>query len=592
VFRQDHKKNEQRFKGIAASPGISIGKVFLMSHGYIQINRLTIGENETGPEKELFLHALTESKNELKRLQEQTAHSMGHEIANIFVTHQLMLDDPLVASQTIHGIENEKKSAELAFSETIEKFEATMSGFNDEDLRSRIVDLRDIKRRVIRHIQGEPGKLNIKLSEPYIIFSKELTPSDTVHLERDKVLGFATELGGKTSHAAIMARSLKIPSVVGLVEISSLAKTDDVAILDGNEGLLILHPSQKTIREYVKKQLELVTFEKKLQRLKDLPARTKDGKDLNLCANIEFLDDIATIQCAGVQGVGLFRTEYLYLSKAELPTEDEQFVEYQKIVQGMAGKPIVIRTFDLGGDKMPHSIKLPPEENPFLGLRAIRIAQSYNVDIFKNQLRAIVRASAYGNIRVMFPMISCVPEMRYCRGLLSDAQKELAARGVPMAKDIPVGAMIEVPSAAIIADLIAQECDFLSIGTNDLVQYTLAVDRGNEHVAYLYQPFNPAVLRLIRDIIVKGHQNGVWVSMCGEMASDPFATMVLLGLGLDEFSVNCVSTFLIKEIIRRVEFSECENLAEKALGFSTADEVETYLRQIMRKKFKDLAISL
>jgi len=384
-----------------------------------------------------------------------------------------------------------------------------------------------------------------------------------------------------------MARSLKIPSVVGLFTACQCIKHGDTVILDGIQGILIVNPTRKTLEKYRKRQEGFSRFGQKLDHIKHLPTRTRDGKDIELSANIEFPDEANTLDEKGAFGVGLYRTEYLYLTRPQLPTEEEQFAEYSQLVKALQGKPIIIRTLDIGGDKLPHSITLPPEDNPFLGIRSVRLYKT-NEGLFKTQLRAIVRASAFGNIRIMFPMISCVSEMRFCQGMVEKVKDELRTEGISFAENIPLGAMIEVPSAAVIADYIARDCDFLSIGTNDLIQYTLAVDRGNEQVAYLYQAFNPAILRLIRLIIQKGHEQGVWVGMCGEMASDPMATMVLVGMGLDEFSVSPISLLVVKEIIRRIEYAECENMAERVLSYDTPEDVESYLSRVFNRKFKDL----
>ena len=577
---------------MSASPGIAIGKIFLMSSAFVKVEKRLLAEEEIDQEIEKFLNAVENAKKDLQILQKQTAESLGDESARIFEAHQLMLQDELIIEESVRRIREKKTNSDFVFFEIMEKLESSLGAASDEYLSARVADLRDVKKRVVHNIQGKKKLLHSQLIEPSIIISKELTPSDTINLKRSHILGFATDLGGRTSHAALMARSLKVPSVVGLHDCSQFLEPGDLVVLDGNEGILVINPSPNTIQKYQKRLNEYIDFEKKLEHLDKLPTRTKDCKDVELVANIEFLDEVEQIKKLGARGIGLFRTEYLYLAKSELPTEEEQFQEYKQIVEKLGDHPVTIRTFDLGGDKVPESIRLPKEENPFLGVRAIRIAMSHNVAMFKTQLRAILRASAFGKIRILFPMISCVSEMRYCQKVLEEVKNDLSEKGISFSKNIPVGAMIEVPSAAVIADLIAEECDFLSIGTNDLIQYVLAVDRGNEHVAYLYHPFNPAVLRLIREIIQKGHQKGVWVAMCGEMASDPLATMVLLGLGLDEFSVSQVSLLLIKEIIRRVDYSECESLANKALSFTVNNDVEAYLKRVMHNKFKDLKITL
>ena len=581
-------KPEVVLRGVPASPGIAIGRVFLLSGDVVRVEPRTLEENEVENEIEKFRLAIQKAKSDLQHLREKAAESLSIESAQIFEAHQLMLEDELIIDETIRRIRSERINADLAFLEIMEKFESAFAQFKDEHLKARAVDLRDVKKRVISNIQGNLQVYLARIHQPAIILAKDLTPSDTVHLDRTKVLGFATDLGGRTSHAAIMARSLKVPSVVGLLRACQTVVTGDFVILDGNEGLLIINPSPQTIQEYRKRYEDFLSFERKFDKIKDLPARTKDGKNITLSANIEFPDEVHTLRALGGYGVGLYRTEYLYLSGTSLPSEEEQFEEYRQVVENLNGHSIIFRTFDLGGDKLPRALKLPPEENPFLGLRAIRLYRDENLGLIKTQLKAILRASAFGHVRILFPMIASVSDIRYCQRLVRETKEELAARNIPFAPNVPIGAMIEVPSAAVIADLIAEECDFLSIGTNDLIQYALAVDRGNEHIADLYQPYNPAVLRMIRDTIHKGHQKGVMVGMCGEMASDPISTMLLIGMGLDEFSVSPISLLIIKEIIRRVDFSECENLAQRALGFATTEEVETYLYDVFSKKFKDL----
>ena len=583
-------KKEIILKGVAASPGISIGKAFLLSGNVARVEKRILQDSEVEAEINKFESALQQAKDDLQTMRERSDISLGKDAAEIFEVHQLFLEDVLIIDETVRRIRTDKKNADLAFLETMETFETAIANFKDEHLKSRAVDLRDIKRRVISNIQGDLRVYLANIKEPAIILAKELTPTETVNLDRDKVLGFATDLGGRTSHAAIIARSLKIPSVVGLNNACQCISSGDPVILDGMLGRLILNPSPKTISLYKRRLLDFDEFENRLQKVRHLPARTKDSRDIELAANIEFTSEAANANEMGSDGIGLYRTEYLYLATNQLPSEDEQFEEYKNVAEQFNEKPIIIRTFDVGGDKMPRTFTIPPEDNPFLGMRGIRLYRNNNKEIIKTQLRAILRASVYGKIRILFPMISCVAEIEFCQSLVKEAKDDLSAKGIDFTKNVPIGAMIEVPSAAVIADLIAEKCDFLSIGTNDLIQYSLAVDRGNENIAYLYNQYNPAILRLVRDVIQKGHEKGAWIGMCGEMASDPIATMVLIGLGLDELSVSLVSLLIIKDIIRRVDYTECENLAHKALGFKTAKEVEEYLSGVYTKKFKDLII--
>ncbi len=586
------QKTQTILQGIPASPGFAISKIFVLSGDNVRVEEKSISENNVQQEIDRFNNALNKAKHELNNLYEKALSSVGENQAIIFETHKLMLEDELIVGETKKIIHKEKWNAEYSFFQVMEQFEKSLAKIDNDYLNERAADIRDVKKRVINILQGSSKSISSMFKEPCIIISKELTPSDTINLDHNKVLGFATDFGGRTSHAAIMARSLKVPSVVGLHQACQQVESGDTVIVDGIEGLLIIHPTDKTIKKYEQISTDYIKFEEKLTHVTNLPALTKDAKSIELSANIEFAQEAKSVRKMGAYGVGLYRTEYLYIARETPPSEEEQFEEYSEIVKKLNGQPIIIRTFDLGGDKLPTSFKLPKEENPFLGLRGIRLYRDEFKILFKTQLRAIFRASVFGEIRILFPMIACVSEMRYCHNVIEEVKAELKREGKSFADMIPVGAMIEVPSAAVIADLIAEECDFLSIGTNDLIQYSLAVDRGNEHIAYLYQQFNPAILRIIKDIIQKGHEKGVWVGMCGEMASDPYATMILIGLGIDELSVSPVSLLLIKEIIRRVDYTECENLAERALSYSTSLEIDHYLKSILKKKFKDLLFQL
>lgn len=580
---------EQIITGVPASPGIAIGKVFLMGGDVVKVVHHNIREEEIPIEIEKFKEAVERTKLDLKNIQAEAARMLDPNSAKIFDAHQLMLEDELIVGETVRKIRTEKKNADFVFLEVIEKFEQSLSQSKNEYLQGRTSDLRDVKRRVILNIQGSQRHHLALLNSPAIIIAKEITPSDAVLVDRSKVLGFATDFGGRTSHAAIMARSLLVPSVVGLKQISSAIKTGDRIILDGTQGQVIINPSKATLNRYRKLQVEFHNLVRKLEEIRELPARTFDGRDVELSANIEFPDELDSVRAYGAKGVGLYRTEYLFLARRELPTEEEQFREYKRIADGVYPNSVIIRTMDLGGDKIPDNISVPPEMNPFLGFRAIRISLE-KVDVFQTQLRAILRASSKKNVKILLPMVSNIVELRACKHHLEQCKATLRKEQELFDPDIELGVMIEIPSAAVIADLLARECAFLSIGTNDLTQYMLAVDRGNTHIAYLYRTFDPSVIRIIKSIIDNGHRQGVWVGMCGEMAGDPLATLILLGFGLDEFSVSPVSLPLIKEIIRRVEFVEAQHMAQRVLEMMTADEIETYLKGIMQRKFKDLPI--
>ncbi len=574
-------------KGVSASPGVAISKVFLLQGEAVKIDRSLIDQSRIDDEIEKFHNAVKKAKSELRSLQNRVAQRLGKDNARIFDVHQLLLEDSLIIDETLHSIRKEHKTADSAFYDTMEKYQNTLDESAVEYFQSRISDLKDVKRRVIRHIQGDRTDYLSKMAGSAVIVARDLNPSDTVLLDRRKILGFATDFGGRMSHVAIMSRSMNVPAVVGLRNVSTLAREGDRVIVDGIEGKVLIQPDEKTIEHYRELQEKYYEAERRLEKMRDLPCVTLDGKQIELSGNLEFSDEVESAISHGAKGIGLYRTDYIYLSKSELPTEEEQVQEYRKIVTSMAPDPVIIRTMDLGGDKHPQSILIPPEENPFLGWRAIRISLERK-DIFRTQLRAILRVSAEGRVKILFPMISGLDELRECLQELEKAKAELQKEHIPFNLHIETGVMIEVPSAAMLADKIAREVDFLSIGTNDLVQYLLAVDRGNERIAYLYKHLHPAVLRMIKQIITAGHHEGVWVGMCGEMAGDPLATLILLGLDLDEFSVNPLTVPEIKKIIRSVEYREAARIANKVLEFEKASEVERFMTKVMRQKFKDM----
>lgn len=580
-------KQEQRLEGVAASPGIAIGPAFVLGGDVVHLFPRVLPEEEVPAEIERFKRALEQARQELERIRQEVSRDLGEESAKVFEVHQLMLEDQVVIEETIRRIRNERKNADLVFYEVMRAMQNSLGAGGGEYFRARAADVRDVKRRVIRHIQGQRHDHLAPLAEPAILVASDLSPSDTVSLDKAKVLGFATDLGGRTSHAAILARSLELPSVVGLGRISAVVQTGQWMILDGLQGVVVVNPSPETVAKYRQRQEEFCQLQRRLERLRDLPARTLDGKDVELSANIEFPEEIDSVVAHGAQGVGLFRTEYLYLSGNGLPAEEEQYKAYRMVVEGVAPNPVIIRTFDLGGDKIPEEQSGQPEANPFLGRRAIRICLEHP-ELFKTQLRAILRASAHGQVRLLLPMISSVDELLQVKRIIAEVKKELDQRGLDYDRDMELGIMIEVPSAALTADQLAAEVDFLSIGTNDLIQYTLAVDRGNQRVAHLFEGYHPAVLRLIRQVVEAGHERGIWVGMCGEMASDPLATMLLVGLDLDELSVSPVDLPRVKEIVRVISYEEARQVAERVLRMRTAGEIKSYLRGVMREKFPEL----
>lgn len=574
-----------RLRGIAASPGIVIGKAFALTGDVVKVEERNIPADQISIEVKKFHHAIELTRKELNEIQLQAKQKVGKEGERIFDAHQMLLDDKVINEETIAKIQNECKNADFAYYQVMQKFQNSLEKVNNEYFMGRVADIKDVKRRLIRNIQGkEPHYLNC-LANPAIIVARDLTPSDTVLLDRQKVLAFVTDRGGKTSHAAIMARSLEIPSVVGLETVTEIVETSDTLIIDGNEGVVIVNPNSSEMNKYMKLREQYHEITKELSRIRDLPSRTLDGKEVELSANLEFPDEINSIITYGARGIGLFRTENLYLTKIDLPTESEQFDEYYRVAEKVSPYPVIIRTLDIGGDKKSPSFEIPEEDNPFLGWRAIRLCLE-KVDLFKTQLRAILRASVMGNVKIMFPMISCLEEVTQAKSVIEQVKKELKSQKIPFDENIEIGVMIEIPSAAILADVIAEEVDFLSIGTNDLIQYTLAVDRGNVRVANLYKRLPPSVLRMIKKIVHDGHNKGVWVGMCGEMAADPLATIILIGLDLDELSVSPSMLPEVKRIIRSVTFEDAEKIAEKALEMKTSDQVETYLRNVLLTRYK------
>jgi phosphotransferase system enzyme I (PtsI) len=580
-------KAEYCFKGIPVSPGVAIGKAFILSGESVKIQERRIKAAQVENEITNFNHALKRTKSDLKADTANVISRIGEENAKIFETHHLFLDDPYLVDETIQAIRKEKMSADFAFYTVIEKYQQQLSASNDEYMRDRTADLRDIKKRVVRNIQGNRTDFLNKLQGAAIIFARDLTPSDTIALDKHKILGFVTDLGGKTSHSAIMARSFRVPAAVGMRHLIKYVKPGDRVILDGNEGVVYINPDRKTLDRYRKVQKKILEINKQLASLKSLPARTLDGKELELAANLEFTDELDTVIEYGGRGIGLYRTDYLFLARSDLPTEEEQFNEYKNVAERMRPYPVIIRTLDVGGDKNPQNIHISPEDNPYLGFRAIRICLE-QPDIFLTQLKAILRASMFGNVKILFPMISGIGELLEAKALLQKAKTQLKKKRVPFKDKIDIGVMIEVPSSAVISDLLADEVDFLSMGTNDLVQYTLAVDRGNERIAYLYKDLHPAVLRLIKNVIDAAHRKGVWVGVCGEMGGNPLATLILLGFGVDEISVSPIVLPEIKNIIRNVEFRDAVKIANKVLEMKTTGEIDKFMMQYMRKKFKDL----
>ena len=574
--------------GISASPGIAVGKAFLLPDDRFIMEARTIAETQVADEIKRLQNAIAKTLDDLQHDAARTEKKIGKDHARIFEFHQMMLADPYFLEEVFTLIRNQCLNAAMAFAQYLDHY-ADQLGKKDKVFRDRVADVRDIKRRVLQHLHGATAQRLEHVNEAMIIVARELTPSLTLASDRHKIKAFATDFGGKTSHAAILMRSYGIPAVVGLQRLSGALKNNDRLIVDGDKGIVLINPDRTTLAYYQLKQNKREAKIKKLGQLRDLPAATSDHRHLTLAANVEFADEVEAVTQHGAAGIGLLRTEYLYLNSSTLPTEEEQYREYQRIAAAVQPHPVIIRTMDLGADKCPPCLDIPAEANPMLGWRAIRISLE-KPEIFSSQIKAILRANIGGNVRILLPMISSITELDAALALIKKAQNELDKRGKKLAPHTEVGVMIEVPAAALMAEAIAARVDFLSIGTNDLVQYLLAVDRGNDRIAHLYENLHPAVLRVIKNVIDAGHSQGVWVGMCGEMASDRLATPLLIGMGIDELSVSPFDVPEIKKIIRQTDFREAKKLAQKALTFTTTKEISDFIRQYMRPRFKDIAL--
>lgn len=576
-------QQEVTLKGIPASPGIAIGPVFLFIKDSPTIEERTIAREDVDREIARLEQAVSRSRKELGKILDYAEKKLGEHQAKIFEAQVLILEDAYLFDTIKQRVRTELKNVEYIVHGEIEKYRQMMLVAHDEYTRERAHDVEDVRNRILRNLAEQ--KLISRLEGSTVIVSHNLTAADTMILSRNDVLAYATDAGGITSHTALLARSLKIPAVLGLRDISTTVKNGETIIVDGYSGVVIVQPTAKTIQEYENRRAHYRAFESKLAGLRDLPAQTLDGHRVDLCANVEFTQELDFIRMQGADGIGLYRSEILLIGREVFPTEDEQYQEYKVLADAMFPKRVVIRTFDIGGDKMmAQKVK---ERNPFLGWRGIRVLLEKR-DLFMDQLRAILRASTRKNIAIMFPMISSIKEVRAARELIEQAKAQLRAEKIPFDENIKIGAMIEVPSAAVVLDDLAKEVDFVSIGTNDLIQYLLAVDRGNEFVSSLYQEFHPAVIRFIRRIIERSKRHKIHVAMCGEMAGDPLATVLLLGLGLDEFSVVGTALPEIKKIIRSVTYTEAQKIANHVLELQTEDEITAYLHSIMKEKFPDI----
>ena len=569
-------------QGIAASDGIAIAKVYTLTEPDLTVTKVTVEDSEK--EVSRLDDALAASIKDVELIKETALKNLGEEEAQVFDAHLMVLSDPELIGQVKDSITSNKVNAESALKEVTDMFISIFAGMEDNPyMQERAADIRDVSKRILAHLLGVKIPSPATIKDEVIIVAADLTPSDTAQLNRQYVKAFVTDIGGRTSHSAIMARSLEIPAIVGTKEVTSTAKDGDIIIVDGLSGDVFLNPSEEVVAEYRAKAEAFALQQAEWEKLKDSKTYTKDGHQVELAANIGTPKDLEGVVNNGAEGVGLYRTEFLYMDSHEMPTEEDQFEAYKAVLEGMNGKPVVVRTMDIGGDKELPYLPLPHEMNPFLGYRAIRISLN-EPEMFRTQLRALLRASVYGKLRIMFPMIATLNDFRGAKALLEEEKAKLIAEGVAVSDDIQVGIMIEIPAAAVLAHQFAKEVDFFSIGTNDLIQYTMAADRMNERVSYLYQPYNPSILTLIKHVIDSAHKEGKWAGMCGEMAGDQTAVPLLVGLGLDEFSMSASSVLKTRSLISKLTLSDMQALADKAINeCATVQEVEALVEEAVSK---------
>ena len=583
----EHVTGQRRLEGIPASPGIIIGKAHLVDKSRVKIlYQYLVDEKQLSREVEKFKGALHTEEEKLLKLRDQMPKQVK-ENAFILDSHLMILKDSMLVGSTIKRILNEKINAEWALKESLEEIRDVFEQINDEYLRSRITDVENVTERILRNLSGGTEHGLNEIRERMIIVAHDLSPVDTTELNISKVMGFITDIGGRTSHTAIMAQALEIPAVVGLESATGSVQEGDLLIVDGNTGEVVINPDDRAIIFYQEKQLQREKYKSAIARISHLPAETLDGHKVAVMANIEFLEEVAAAKDYGGEGIGLYRTEFLYLRSKGFPNEEELFEDYREVAEIIGPAPVIIRTLDLGGDNFVSDLEIPKEINPALGLRAIRLCLK-EPEIFRSQLRAILRASAYGKAKLMFPMISGLQEVIDAKEILGQVKAELDSQGVKYDPDIETGIMIEVPSAVVVADILAQHVDFFSIGTNDLIQYALAIDRSNEHVANMYQPFHPAILKMIKQVVDAGKNAGIPVSLCGEMAGDPLCVPILLGLGIGELSMNARVIPLIKKLVRSISLKEAQEDFETVTGLSTAREVRAYILERMKKLLPEL----
>lgn len=569
-------------KGIAASDGIAVAPAYRLVEPDLSFTKASVDDVEQ--EVARFEKVVETSIHDVESVRDIAKENLGEEEAQVFEAHLLILNDPEYIGAIKQEIKDSKVNSEFALDETSQKFITIFESMTDNEyMKERAADIRDVSKRIMAHLLGKNLPNPAAIDHEVVVVAHDLTPSDTAQLNKDYVKGFVTDIGGRTAHSAIMARSLELPAVVGTDSITSDIKDGQLLVVDGLDGLAVIEPSDEEVADYKKKGEAFLKQKAEWKKLKDAPSVTKDGKHFTIAANIGTPDDMAGVLENGAEAVGLYRTEFLYMNSSELPSEDDQFEAYKKVIEGMNGKQVVIRTMDIGGDKHLPYLPLPEEMNPFLGYRAIRISLKED-QIFRTQLRALLRASAYGRLGIMFPMIGTLAELHKAKAIFNEEKEKLVKDGVKIGDDIQVGMMIEVPAAAVLADQFAKEVDFFSIGTNDLIQYTFAADRGNEHVSYLYQPYNPSLLRLIKHTIDAAHDNGIWCGMCGEAAGDSVMFPLLLAMGLDEYSMSATSILRIRSQMKKLDTKDLEGLVDKAINESlTNDDNKKLVEDLMNK---------
>ncbi len=570
--------------GISASPGIAIGRVFIHTHDAPAVPRYAIEVGQVEAEMARFVAAADAAREELRLL--RAGEDVGEDQRAILDAHLLMVDDSEFRDRVQNGVSDTLMNVEWVLYRSVQVLLEQLQQSESELIRARSTDLHDVTSRVLNRLLNRETVSLADLDREVILVAHDLMPSDAIAMNKRMVRGIATDAGSRTSHTAILSRSFEIPSVLGLSNVARYAESDEVIIVDGTRGRIVLDPDEATLAAYESESQEWHRHEVQLMRLHDLPAETKDGKLIELKANIEVPDEVDSVLTHGADGIGLYRSEFLFLGSRYLPGEEQQFNSYKRVLESMGGKPVTIRTLDLGGDKVAKSFEGLAESNPILGWRAIRFCLS-NLDVFRTQLRALLRSSAYGKLNIMFPMISGLEELQQAADFVDEIASELRRSGEKL-PDVPVGIMIEVPSAAMVSDILARRSSFFSVGTNDLIQYTIAVDRGNERIAYLYEPFHPGVLRLLHLVVENGHRQGIPVAMCGEMAADTFATILLVGLGFDELSMSSSSIPEVKQIIRGITVREAEEIVGEAMEMDSFKDVDAYLRRLMEGTYAPL----